>query len=151
MLLLKCSTQYVSKFGKLSRGHKTGKGQFLSQPQRTAKSKNLQTTVQICSFTCYYRYGQNPWLQHCENWELPDVQAGFRKGRGTSDQIVNIHCIMEKQGNFREKKYISASLTMLKPLTGWTTTNCGKFLRDGNTIPPYQSPEKPVCRSRSNS
>ena len=62
-------------------------------------------------------------LQQYKNWELPDVQAGLRKGRGTSDQIVNIRCIMEKQGNFREKKYTSASLTMLKPLTGWTTTN----------------------------
>ena len=90
-------------------------------------------------------------LQQYKNWELPDVQAGLRKGRGTSDQIVNIHCIMEKQGNFREKKNTSASLTMLKPLTGWTTANCGKFLRDGNTIPPYHSPEKPVCRSRSKS
>ena len=51
----------------------------------------------------------------------------------------------------KKKKSTSASLTVLKPLTGWTTKKCGKFLRDGNTIPPYQSPEKPVCRSRSNS
>ena len=86
-------------------------------------------------------------------WELPDVQAGFKKGRGTTSyQIVNICCIMEKQGNLRKKKKsTSASLTVLKPLTGWTTKKCGKFLRNRNTIPPYQSPEKPLCRSRSNS
>ena len=61
------------------------------------------------------------------NRELPDVQAGFRKGRGTRDQIANISWIMEKQGNSR-KTSTSASLTMLKPLTVWITTNCGKFL-----------------------
>ena len=61
------------------------------------------------------------------NRELPDVQAGFRKGRGTRDQIANISWIMEKQGNSR-KTSTPASLTMLKPLTVWITTNCGKFL-----------------------
>ena len=60
------------------------------------------------------------------NHELPDVQAGFRKGRGTRNQIVNIHWIIENAGEFR-KKYISALLTMPKPLTVWITINCGKF------------------------
>ena len=54
------------------------------------------------------------------------------------------------QGNSR-KTSISAALTMLNPLTVWVTTNCGKFLRDGNTRPPNLPPEKSVCRSRSNS
>ena len=58
--------------------------------------------------------------------ELPDVQADFRKGRGTRDQIANIHWIIEKQESSR-KTYISASLTMPKPLTVWITVNCGKF------------------------
>ena len=49
------------------------------------------------------------------------------------------------------RKTSTAPLTMLKPLTVWIITNCGKFLRDGNTRPPYLSPEKPVCGSRSNS
>ena len=50
MMLLKCCIQYVSKFGKLSSGHRTGKGQFSFQSQRRAMSKNAQTTVQLCSF-----------------------------------------------------------------------------------------------------
>ena len=65
-------------------------------------------------------------LQQYMNRELPDVQAGFRKGKGTRDQIANIGWIMEKQENSR-KTSISALLTMPKPLTVWITINCGKF------------------------
>ena len=65
-------------------------------------------------------------LQQYVNHELPDVQAGFRKGRGTRDQIANIHWIMEKAGEF-QKTSISALLTMPKPLTVWITINCGTF------------------------
>ena len=60
------------------------------------------------------------------NQELPDVQAGFRKVRGTRDQIANIHWIIEKAREF-QKTSTSSSLTMPKPLTVWITTNCGKF------------------------
>ena len=63
-------------------------------------------------------------LQQYVNRELPDVQAGFRKGRGTRDQIANICWIIEKQGNSR-KTSTSALLTMPKPLTVWITINCG--------------------------
>ena len=65
-------------------------------------------------------------LQQYVNCELSDVQAGFRKGRGTRDQIANIRWIMEKQESSR-KTSISALLTMPKPLTVWITINCGKF------------------------
>ena len=65
-------------------------------------------------------------LQQYVNRELPDVQAGFRKGRGTRDQIANIRWIIEKAREF-QKKSISALLTMPKPLTVWITINCGKF------------------------
>ena len=65
-------------------------------------------------------------LQQYENHELPDVQAGFRKGRGTRKQIANIFWIMEKTREF-QKTSISALLTMPKPLTVWITINCGKF------------------------
>ena len=61
-------------------------------------------------------------LQQYVNRELPDVQAGFRKGRGTRDQIANICWIMEKAREFR-KTSISALLTMPKPLTVWITIN----------------------------
>ena len=63
-------------------------------------------------------------LQQYVNHELPDVQAGFRKGRGTRDQIAN-HWIIKKESS--RKTSISALLTMPKPLTEWITINCGKF------------------------
>ena len=62
------------------------------------------------------------------NCELPDVQAGFRKGRGNRDQIANIHWITEKAREFQQESWtISALWTMPKPLTVWITINCGKF------------------------
>ena len=65
-------------------------------------------------------------LQQHVNHELPDVQAGFIRGRGTKDQIANICWIIEKQES-SGKTSISALLTMPKPLTVWITINCGKF------------------------
>ena len=67
-------------------------------------------------------------LQQYMNRELPDVQAGFRKGRGTRDQIASIRWIMEKAREFH-KTSISALLTMPKPLTLWITINYGKFFK----------------------
>ena len=89
-------------------------------------------------------------FQQYVNRELPDVQVGFRKGRGTRDQIANICWIIKKQGSSR-KTSISALLTMPKPLTVWIKTDCGNSQKDGNARPPYLPPEKSVCRSRSNS
>jgi len=66
-------------------------------------------------------------LQQYVNRELPDVQAGFRKGRGTRDQIANICWIIKKAREFQKKTSISALLTMPKPLTVWITRNCRKF------------------------
>ena len=68
-------------------------------------------------------------LQQYMNQELPDVQAGFRKGRGTRDQIANIHWIIEKAREFQKKTPISALLTTPMPSTMWITTNCGKLLK----------------------
>ena len=65
-------------------------------------------------------------LQQDVNRELPDVQAGFREGRGTRDQIANICWIIKKSREFQKK---SALLIMPKPLTVWITTNCGQFLK----------------------
>ena len=67
-------------------------------------------------------------LQQYVNHELPDVQAGFRKGRGTRDQIANIRWIIEKAREF-QKTSTFALLTMPKPLTMWITINCGKFFK----------------------
>ena len=69
------------------------------------------------------------------NHELPDVQAGFRKGRGTRDQMANTPGSWKKQESSR-KTSISALLTMPKPLTVWITINLENSERDGNTRPP---------------
>ena len=66
-------------------------------------------------------------LQQYVNCELLDVQAGFREARGTRDQIANIYLIIKKSKRIPEKISTSVSMTMLKPLTLWITTNCGKF------------------------
>ena len=87
-------------------------------------------------------------IQQYVNWELPDVQPGFRKGRETRDQIA-ICWIIEKAREFQKNIYFC--FIMPKPLTVWITTNCGKFFKRWNTRPPHLPPEKSVCRSGSNS
>ena len=87
-------------------------------------------------------------LQQYVDCELPDVQAGFRKGRGTRDQMANILWIIRKQESSR-KTSISAFLTMPKPLTVWIKINCGKFFKRWG--PPKLPLEKSVYRSGSNS
>ena len=69
-------------------------------------------------------------LQQHVNCELPDVQAGFRKRRGTRDQIANIHWIIEKAREFQKIIYISF-IDYTSPFTVWITTNCGKFFKRG--------------------
>ena len=66
-------------------------------------------------------------LQQYVKCELPDVQTRFRKGRGTKDQIANIHWIVQTAQEFQKKTSLSALLTMPKPLTVWITINCRKF------------------------
>ena len=88
-------------------------------------------------------------LQQYTNHELPDIQAGFRKGRGTRDQIANIYWIIKMQESSR-KTFISALLTMPKPLIVWITINLENSERDGNTRPLDLPLEKPMCRSGSN-
>ena len=67
-------------------------------------------------------------LQQYVNCDISDVQAGFRKGRGTRDQIANIHWIIKKAKEF-QKNITSALLTMPKLLTVWITPNCGKYFK----------------------
>ena len=67
-------------------------------------------------------------LQQHVKWELPDVQAGFRKGRGTRDLIANIRWIMEKAREFQKNIY-SSFIDYAKPLSVWFTTNCGIFFK----------------------
>ena len=89
-------------------------------------------------------------LQQYVNRELPDVQAGFRKGRGNRDQIANIRWIIKKAREF-QKKNIYFYFTMPKPLPVWIMTDCENSSRDENIRPPDLPPEKSAFRSRSNS
>ena len=89
-------------------------------------------------------------LQQCVNHELPDVQAGFRKGRGTRGQIANIHWIMEKAREFQKNIYF-CFIDYVKAFDCVDHNKLWKILRDGNTRPPDLPLEKSVWRSGSNS
>ena len=89
-------------------------------------------------------------LQQYVNCELPDVQAGFRKARGTKDQIANIHWIIEKARGFQKNIYF-CFIDYAKAFDCVDHNKLENSSRDGNTRPPYLPPEKSVCRSRSNS
>ena len=128
MMLLKHCAQYVIKFGKFSSGHRTGKGQFSFQSQRMAMPKNFQTTVQLCSFnarkvmvkilhTRLHQYTNQHVLQH--------AQTGLKKAE--EPEIKLLTSVDHRERKNSRKISTSASLSMLKPLTVWITTNCGKF------------------------
>ena len=90
-------------------------------------------------------------LQQYMNQELPDVQAGFRKGRGSRDQVANILWIMQKAKEFQENIYF-CFIDYAKAFDCVDHNKLQKILkRDGSTRPPCLFPEKPVCKPRSNS
>ena len=127
MILLQCCIQNVSKFRKLSSGHRTGKCQLPVPKKGNAKKCSNYCTVALISHTSkvMLKILQARLWQYM-NRELPDVQAGFRKGRGTRDKLPTSAGSLKKQESSR-KTSISALLTMPKPLTVWITINCGKF------------------------
>ena len=89
-------------------------------------------------------------LQQYMNHELPDVQAGFRKGRETRDQIVNIRWIIKKAKEFQKNIYF-CFIDYAKAFDCVDHNKLENSSRDGNTRPPYLAPGKTICRSRSNS
>ena len=89
-------------------------------------------------------------LQQYVNQELPDLQVGFRKGRGTKNQIANICWVIEKATEFQKNIYF-CFIDYAKTFDCVDHNKLENSERDGNTRPPYLPPEKPVCRSRSNS
>ena len=89
-------------------------------------------------------------LQQYVNHELPDVQAGFRKGRGTRDQIANIHWILEKTREFQKNIFV-CFIDYAKAFDCVDHNKLESSERVGNTRPPDLPLEKPVCRSGSNS
>ena len=91
--------------------------------------------------------------QQYVNRELPDIQAGFRKGRGTREQIANIYWIIEKKQEAREfqKNIYFCFIVCAKAFHCGSPQTVENSSRDGNTRLPDLLPEKSVCRSRSNS
>ena len=149
-MLWKCCTQYVSKFGKFSNGHRTGQGQFSFQSQRKAMPKNVQITAPLLSShtsKVMLKILQSR-LQQYVSHKLSNVQAGFRKGRGTRDQIANIHWIIEKARKFQKNIYF---MDYAKTFDCVDHNELWKILQEMGTKPSYLPSVKPVCRSRSNS
>ena len=147
MMLLKCCTQYSCKFGKLSSGH--------SGPEKVSFHSNGKECLNYCTVALISHTSElcskfsKKRLQQYMDQEPPDVQARFRKGRGTRDQVVSIHWITQKARELQKNSY-SAFLTTPNPLTMWIPTDW-KILRDWNTRQSYLPPEKSVGRSRGNS
>ena len=94
-MLLKCCTQYDRKFGKLSSGHRTGKCQFSFQ-SKAKESSNYSIIALISHASEAMLKILQARIQWYLNQEIPDIQAGFRKGKGTRDQTASIRWIMEK-------------------------------------------------------
>ena len=128
-MLLKCCTQYASKFGKLSSGHRTGKGVVIPIPKKSnAKECSDHRTIALISHSSKVMLKiLQARLQQYMNREVSDVQAGFRKGGGTKDQIANICWIMEKAREFQKNIYF-CFIDYTKAFV-WITTNCGTFLK----------------------
>ena len=107
MMLVKCCTEYTSKFGKLSSGHRTGKGVFIPIPKKgnAKECLNYRTIALISHASKVMLKILQARLQQYMNRELPDVQAGFRKSKGTRDQITNIHWIIKKAREFQKNIY----------------------------------------------
>ena len=112
---------------KLSRGHRTGKGLFAFQSQRKAipkKCSSYRTIALISHASKVMLKILQVRLQQYVNHELPDIQAGFRKGRGTRDQIANICWIIKKAREFQKNIYIC-----FIDCQSLSTINCGKFFK----------------------
>ena len=127
-MLWKCCTQFASKFGKFSQipGYRTGKGLFIPIPKKgkVQKCSNYRTIVHISHTSKVIFKILQARLQQYMNHELPDVQAGFRKGRRTRNQITNIHWIIEKAKEFQKNIYFSWAKAFV-----WILTNCEKFFK----------------------
>ena len=153
MMLWKGCAQYASKFGKLSSGHRTGKGQFSFQSQRKAMTKNVQTTAQMHSSHVLVKWClkfSKPGFSHKWTVNFQIIQACLRNCRGTRDKIVNIHWIIEKAREFQKNIYF-CFIDYAKAFDCVDHNKLENSERDGNTRPPDLPPEKSVCRSGSNS
>ena len=130
-MLLRCCTQYSHKLGKLNSGHQTGKGQFSCQSQRRAMPKNVQTTIHLYSFhmlarLCWTSFKLGFTSTWTENFQI--YMLDLEKAEEPEIKLPTSIGSQKKKDNSRKASF-SASLTMLKPLTVWITTNCRKFFK----------------------
>src|SRR5574341_836799 len=133
MMLWKCCTQYASKFGTLSSGHRTGKGQFSFQSQSNAKECSNYCTIALISHASNVMLKiLQARLQQYVNCEFPDVQAGFRKGRGTRSQIANICSVIAKAREFQKNIYF-CFIDFSKAFDCGSPPTVENSERDGNT------------------
>ena len=142
----------IRQFGKLSSGRRTGKVSFLSSPKERQCQRIFKLPHNCTHLTYQQSNAQNTPSEAptvCE-LRIPDVQAGFRKGRGTRDQNANVCWILEKAREFQKNIYFYF-IDYTKAFDYVNHNKLQKILRDRNNRPPYLPPEKPVCRSRSNS
>ena len=146
-MLLQCYT--VKKFGKLSSGHRTGKGKFSSQSQRKAMPKSTVALISHASKVMLKILQDR--LQQYVNCELPDVQAGFWKGRSQRNQRSNCQYPLDNQKSKRVPEKLLLYWLCQRLWLGISQQTVENSSRDENTRPLDLSPEKSVCRSRSNS
>ena len=143
---------YVSKSGRPSSGHRTGKGQSSSQIPKKGSTKECAHHRTIALIPCTSKIMVkilHARLQHYVNQELADVQAGFRKGRGPRDQIANIHWIIEKAREFQKNIYL-CFINYAKAFDCVDHDKLWKALRETGIpemgIPNHDlSPQKTVC------
>ena len=105
MMLWKCCTQYASKFGKFISGWKRSVFIWIPKKGNAKECSNYHTIALISHASKVMLKILQARLQQYVNHELPDIQAGFRKGRGTRAQIANIHWIIEKGREFEKNIY----------------------------------------------
>ena len=128
-MLSKCCTEYTITFGKLSSGQEWKGSVFIAIPKKDNAKEclNFLTSALISHARKVMLKILQARLQQYVSQELPDVQAGFRKGRGIRDQIANIHWIIKKAREFQKNIYF-CFIDYTKAFV-WITTNCGKFLK----------------------
>ena len=125
------------------------KGQFSPKERQCQRCSNYCIIALISQASKVMLKILQDRFQQYVNSELPDVQAGFRKGRGTRDQIANIHWIMEKAREFQKTIYF-CFIDYAKAFDCVDHNKLKNSERDGNTRTPDLFPEKSVCRSGSN-
>ena len=137
-MLLKGCTQYTSKFGKLSSGHRTTKVSFIPIPKKDSAKEctNYHIIVLISHASKVMLKILQARLQQYVNWGLPAVQAWFRKGRGIRDQIANICWIIEKAREFHKNIYF-CFIDGAKAFDCVDQNKLENSEKDGNTRPPY--------------